>query len=56
MDKIVHALVPVATIGAVTALAALRIIDPTSAIVMLSTVSGLGTVAVKSGTSSGPSK
>ena len=46
MDRIVHALIPVAMIGSATALAALRVIDATTAVTIITTAGGLGAVVV----------
>lgn len=56
MDKIVHALTPVATIGAATALAALKIIDGSTAVAMIGTAAGLGSVIVSRSVNGGSPK
>lgn len=56
MDKIVHALTPIATIGAATALAALKIIDGSTAVTMIATAGGIGSVIVSRSANGGSPK
>lgn len=46
MDRIVHAVTPIAVIGAATALAALRIIDSSTAVTLITTAGSVGALAV----------
>lgn len=56
MDKIVHALTPIATIGAATALCALGKIDSSTAVAIIGTAGGLGSVIVSRGANGGSAK
>lgn len=56
MDKIVHALTPIATIGAATALCALGRIDSSTAVTIIATAGGLGSVIASRAANGGGSK